>query len=214
MKTSAYLLAVSFSIFSVPSLAAPERCKELSETLSASQQSSVVCHCGDELSKLEVTLPKGTHLEAVCGLTSIDPNTGAGKQIDLNKFNMSLDRYDSSGNLPLGHIYLKGEMVLTGEVKIEPSDAGTVWFYPDNLDFPKKSVFTDKFGVIKIVNEDDYKNLRATKFLSQGGCWFAKAKIRVIGVEVNLSDTDYEGVYPGKVEVLQVAPFNSCVQKQ
>jgi hypothetical protein len=208
------LLAVGFSIFSIPALAAQDRCKELSETLSASQQSSVVCHCGNELSKLEVTLPKGTHLEAVCGLISIDPNTGAGKQIDLNKFNISLDKSDSSGNLPLGHIYLKGEMVLTGEVKIEPSDAGAVWFYPNNLDFPKKTVFTAKFNVIKINNEDDYKNLHATKFLSQGGCWFAKAKIKMIGMEVNLSDTDYEGVYPSKIEVLKVTAFNSCVQKQ
>ena len=206
MKNATGLLTLGIALFATPALAEQKLCEALSKSLSELWQYKAACQCGTELSNLEVTLPTGTHLEAVCDL--YDSNE---KPVDLNKTKISLERYDSSGGYPaIGSIYISGELVLTGTVRIEPSNSGAMWFTPKLLKTPKKSVFTKNFlSSFKIENDVDYK-----KFGAPGPahvtCLTADATIMVRGLEVRLIGNDHRGTYPRYIDVLKVSVFKKC----
>lgn len=212
MRKTTCFLTLGVVLFATPVFAEINRCEKISKSLSERWGPDVACQCGPELSNLEVTVPIGTHLEAVCGLRGNN-----GKLIDLRKTKATLDKYDSSGSYPSdGVIYISGELVLTGLVVVEPSNCCTMSFRPKLLNVPresvfsvpKQSVFTENY-LTGIRMDVDYDKFRAPD-PTYVECLTANATIKIRGLEVRLIGNDEGGTYPRDLDVLKVSAFKKC----
>jgi hypothetical protein len=228
MKIQKYLLLFSITLFANPTLAEKNRCVDNTSYL----EGGVLCQCGSVLSNLKVTIPKGTRLERVCSLRyypSTDkkennlPSDESGPTgsypLDLKHSKASLDDHKPSGDYPIadiiGGIEISGELILSGIVVVNPSDAGIMFFdpAPKQIVFPRETVFTKKFRQFKLGKDDDLKHFKVTKEIlktSYSECWEAKAKIKLRGIRVEISEQDSAGTYAHNVKVLSLAPWKKC----
>ncbi|MCL2075297.1 MAG: hypothetical protein FWH15_02430 [Betaproteobacteria bacterium] len=176
-----FMIAVLMLFASIGSEAYSEgsKCSALSVEMSASWERHVPCYCGDELSNLEVTLPQGLRVDAVCGLS--DLRDSSHRWVDLHKEKASLDYYDEHGYLPNGVIYLSGQITLTGSVSMEPSDSGDLLF-STNCDMPQEPAFLRKFCEFKLDDDSNYKKLggEPPSYDKEMKCWTVDATLRFI----------------------------------
>jgi hypothetical protein len=229
MEIQKYLLLFAIALFPATTFAEQKPC----EALSSKWGSGATCQCGNVLSNLKVTAPKGFRLKDVCqfrhypfeaDLKNIGPKDrkaslgdsgpSGSYPLDLKHNKASLDESSPSGEYPIGTIYLSGELFLTGTVVVDPSDSGTMFFYPTpkQFTFPRETVFAKRFRSFKLGSKEDLKNFNVTKeMLSR--CWEAETKIRLRDIAVELSDSDSAGTYPRKVKVLRVTPWKKCSEK-
>jgi len=164
------------------------------------------CQCGSTLSNLKVAAPKGMVLKAVCGLFA-----GA-RPIDLRTEKVSLDKYPASGNYYSGELYFAGTIVVNGVVRIEASDAGFLWFYPETSLAPYKSVFAHSYDRVLKLDRDIPKAFGLPKDIGDprwftSTCSRAAARLRLSAIEVELSEQDSQGAYAIGVEVLSHSSF-------
>jgi hypothetical protein len=209
LKNTTCFLTLFIILFSTPVLAEKNQCEILFKSYPSSNDPDLVCQCGAELANLEVTIPKGTHLKAVCG--------GRGsleKVMDLHNNKITLDEYSSSGGYPEGVIiYISGVLVLTGVVGIEPSNSGLMSFLPNLVKVPKKTVFTKNYlSEIRILSDEDYSKFRAPDLTPSVSCLTANATIKIYGLEVHLISNDHGGAYVRGLEVLKVSDFKKCAE--
>ncbi|MCL2525346.1 MAG: hypothetical protein FWF20_11145 [Betaproteobacteria bacterium] len=170
-------------------------------TLSA--EWSVPCYCGDELSNLEITLPRGLRVDAVCGLS------GSQGWIDLHKEKASLDHYDEHGNMPQGYIYLSGQITLTGSISMGPNSEYPS-FRTSYCNMPQAPAFLREFCDFRFdshaVNSDTiYKKLGRPRSFHEKEmqCWSEEVTLRIIDPFVILEDSCKGGTYPGNIVVLK-----------
>ncbi|MFT3736121.1 MAG: hypothetical protein QM776_14055 [Rhodocyclaceae bacterium] len=97
MKQSVTVTLLVLAVAAPAAYAKQSKCAVLSKRLSESAQTDVPCYCGKALANLEVTVPSGLRVDAVCGLRTV-----SGRWIDLRKEKASLDRYGKDGSRPAG----------------------------------------------------------------------------------------------------------------
>lgn len=186
------------------------KCATLSAELSKSWERPVPCYCGNELSNLEVTPPRGLRVEAVCGLRDTSD-----RWIDLAKKKASLDYYDKDGGMPYGEIYLSGQIILTGLAGMEPSNSGDLSF-ATKCDMPQEPAFLRKFCEFKLGSDADYKKLSGPKptYDKEFKCWRENVTLKIIDPMVSLGETDSSGTYPRNIVVLKKTKpvFAKCYQ--
>jgi hypothetical protein len=203
-------LILSAFAMSVPAKTNGNRCAKLSATLSKAWEKAVPCHCGNTLSNLELTLPSGLRVEAVCGLRD-----AAGNWIDLAKKKVSLDVFDKQGNMPDGIITLSGQIILAGTAKMEPSYGGDLSF-ATKCDIPDQPAFLRNFCKFRLENDSDYKKLSGPKPVSgnESACWSKQVTLEIVDPEVHLSESPGAGTYPRSIRVLKSnkLKFAKCYQ--
>lgn len=187
------------------------KCDDLSSELSKRWQRPVPCYCGKSLSNLEVTTPQRLYVEAVCGLRD-----ASGRWIDLAKEHASLDHYDKDGNMPMGTIYLAGQIALTGTAGMVPSDSGTLSF-SSKCDMPNEPAFLRNFCEFKLGSDADYNKLGGPKPSYERGmkCWWSlDISINFIDPIVSLDETDGAGTYARNITVIKKSEpvFGACYQ--
>ncbi len=169
-----------------------------------------VCYCGSQLANLEVTLPPGLRVEAVCALR-FDTLSGP-HPIDLTREKVSLDSY-TNGGYPEGLVYLSGSMSapLTGTVRAEEGDAGSLWFSANSN--RRGPVFSEQHLTgLKLGSDDDYSKLGAPKPESVGGeCREAEATLKIHDPVVLLGQTDEAGTR-GQFDVIRVSAYTVCAK--
>ena len=208
MKRFAIIFWMFLATISSVAYSKDDKCAALSAKLSKSYERSVICNCGSELSNLQITPPRGLRVKAACLSNS------SGRSIDLNKEKISLDYYDKNGNMPMGEIYLTGQLTLTGSATMEPSNAGELEFYT-KCDMTDEPVFLGNFCEFKLGSDADYKKLGGPKpsFKESMMCWSNKVTLKVIDPVVNLNDQS-TGTYPSNITVLKKTKpvFFKCYQ--
>ena len=189
------------------------KCAALTAELSKGYGRPVVCNCGSELSNLEITPPRGLRVDAACLRDAF-----TGHWIDLKKEKVSLDYYDKNGNLPMGEIYLSGQMTLKGSASMEPSDAGELSF-STKCNMPNEPAFLTNFCEFKLGSDADYKKLGGPKprYTTDGKmCWYNNVTLKIINPVVSLNDSDGQGTYPSNIVVLKKTKpvFVKCYQQK
>ena len=208
MKNTTCFLTLFIILFSTPVLAEKNQCKELFKLYPEQNAPDLVCQCGAELANLQVTIPKGTHLQAVCGWRG-----SLEKVMDLHNNKTTLDEYSSSGNYPEGvTIYISGVQVLTGKVVIEPSNCCTMWFETNSFKVSKKTIFMENFLTgFRIEGGNDYYKFRAPD-PTRVTCLTANATVKIQGLKMELISNDHGGTYVRGLEVLKVSEFKKCAE--
>jgi len=69
-------------------------------------------------------------LKAACQLEATESG-GRSRPVDLKKGQVSLDKFSASGNYFDGTLLFSGTIVVDGVVKVVPSDAGNIFFFPN-----------------------------------------------------------------------------------
>ena len=186
-----------------------DKCTALSAELSKSYERPVICNCGSELSNLQITPPRGLRVKAACLSNSL------GGSIDLNKEKVSLDYYDKNGNMAMGEIYLTGRLTINGTARMEPGNAGNLWF-STKCNIPDEPAFLRNFCEFNLGSDADYKKLGGPKpsYKENMKCWSNKVMLKVTDPIVNLIDTDSGGTYPSNIAVLKKTKpvFFKCYQ--
>ncbi|WP_301102422.1 hypothetical protein [Propionivibrio sp.] len=210
MKRFAIMMLLLLAAISSEARSTAEKCVALSNELSERWERPVPCYCGNELSNLEVTPPRGLRLSAVCGLRD-----SSDRWIDLEKEKASLDHYDRYGGMPDGEIYLSGQIKLTGSAGMEPSDSGDLSFAIE-CDMPPEPAFLRRFCEFKLGSDADYKKLGGPKPSDEEGmkCWSANVTLKIVDPIVSLGETDSAGTYPRNIVVLRKTKpvFSKCYQ--
>lgn len=208
MKLFAIIFWMFLATISSVAYSKDDKCAALSTELSKSYGRPIICNCGSELSNLQITPPRGLRVKAAC-LSNI-----SGSSIDLNKEKVSLDYYDKNGNMPMGQIYLSGQLTLTGSAAMEPNYGGELGFYT-KCDMPNELVFLRKFCEIKLGKDSDYKKLGGPKpsYKENMMCWSNKVTLKIIDPTVSL-DERFEGTHPSNIVVLKKTKpvFFKCYQ--
>ena len=201
-----YLLACALLV--LHSMAPAQTCAERVAALSQSWQREVPCHCeGETLARITLTLPSGLRLKAACGLRRHD-----GQFIDLRRSAVDMDRYDKNGNSVDGVFYISGTLVLDGEIRVEPSDGGNLFFIPRSSFGKEGTPLESWFRLLRIADADARKFAVSNRFLS-GPCYSSTAKARFSDFTVSLGDTDSDGTFPSRVSVLGVGKYHPCVRE-
>ena len=208
MKLFAIIFWIFLATISSVAYSKDDKCVALSAELSKSYGRPIICNCGSELSNLEITPPRGLRVKAACLSNS------KGRSIDLNKEKVSLDYYDKKGNMPMGKIYLSGQLTLIGSAAMEPGYGGELGFYT-KCDMPNEPAFLRKFCEIKLGKDSDYKKLGGPKpsYKESMTCWSKKVTLKIIDPTVSL-DERFEGTHPSNIVVLKKAKpvFFKCYQ--
>jgi hypothetical protein len=210
MKRFAIIFWMFLAAISSLAYSKNDKCAALSEKLSKSYERSVICNCGSELSNLQITLPRGLRIKAAC-LSNI-----FGSSIDLKKEKVSLDYYDKSGNMPMGEIYLSGQITLAGSARMEPSEGGDLYF-GTKCNIPHEPAFLRNFCQFRLERDADYKKLGVPKprYTADGMmCWFNKVTLNIINPVVSLNDSEGAGTSPSNIVVLKKTKpvFFKCYQ--
>jgi hypothetical protein len=214
-KVSKILLKLAFLIFLVTigtvAYSKDNKCAALLAELSKSHGESVLCNCGSALSNLQITPPRGLRVDAAClrGASS-------GSWIDLKKEKVSLDYYDKNGNMPMGEIYLSGQITLTGSASMKPGEGGDLYF-GTKCNIPDEPAFLRNFCQFRLERDADYKKLGVPKprYTTDGMmCWFNKVTLNIINPVVILNDSEGAGTYPNNIVVLKKTKpvFVKCYQ--
>lgn len=151
---------ITFMLLAAVGLEAHSRgnmCVDLTAKLSKTWQRPIPCYCEKALSNLEITPPRGLRVDAVCGLRD-----ASGRWIDLNKEKASLDQYDKNGGMPMGEVYLSGQITLTGTAVMEPSNSGDLSF-GTKCNVSPEPAFLRNFCEFKLGSNADYKKIRWSK---------------------------------------------------
>ena len=180
-------------------------CKAQSAKLAAEAGRPVQCFCGKDLDKLSVTLPKGLKVVGACGLKD-----AKGAAIDLERQPLSLDAADKK-TTPTGTIYLSGPISLEGQVTVNPSETGEMWFESKPLVSTSDFVARRLASNIKLGSDEDYRIFNAPKQqLLTPECFTAPASITAHDLEVSLAPAGKGGSVAKRIEVRKVARFKKC----
>ena len=91
-----------------------------------SWQLEVPCRCRrEELARIALSLPAGLRLQATCDLRYYN-----GQFIDLRQSTVDMNQYRKDRNGVNEVFYLSGTFVVSGEIRVEPNDSGTLFFIP------------------------------------------------------------------------------------
>jgi hypothetical protein len=203
---SKLLIAVCLALTFMGARANTTECQSRAALLTQYYGRPAACHCGAELTNVEVTLPKGLVLARACNLRFPD-----GRSHDIRKERISLDKYDSSGNTIDGEFLLKGELHLTGYVRYEPSDGGNLWFRPGVPVLRQQTAFEPNFRFFALRQESAYSKFRLSKRLrAKSDCSQAKAEVIFRGFKVLVNESDEAGISPLNIEVKSVSGFSAC----
>lgn len=204
MSTRLLALVLLFTLVSTRAIGSS--CDERAKKLSGLWMHEVACYCSaNELARVHLSLPSGLYLEAVCGL-----HNAKGESIDLRKHSINMDEYDSTGNSFDGEFHLKGSLVVSGVIRVEPGDAGDLWFTPDRPIGNRETPFGNELQVFKFVDEASSKKFQVTKKMRSAKCLEAPAKVRFRDILVSRGESDSNGTYPKEVTVLHLGPYRPC----
>lgn len=171
------------------------------------------CVCGKTLANLVATPPSALRVIAVCNLrTWINSDMGlVQKPIDLAVTRISLNNYDTEGNVPYGEIYFTGTMTIEGVLEYDPGPAGEYWFTPSQRVVSQSSpLLSDLLARFKFRDESPLQKLPAPRRLVKGGCFAANATIEMNGLSLVIGDSDEAGAYPVTFRVIRSSGFRSC----
>ena len=203
---SRLLVKVFLTLTLLSAKANAAECQSRAALLTQHYGRTVLCHCGVELARLELTLPKGLVLARACNLRFPD-----GRSPDIRKERISLDRYDSAGNTIDGEFVLKGELHLTGYVRYEPSDGGDLWFRPSAPVLKQQTAFEPNFRIFALRQKSAYSKFHLSKRLrAESDCSHAKAEVIFRDFDVLVNESDEAGISPQSIEVKSVSGFSAC----
>jgi len=137
-----------------------------------------------------------------------------GKQIDLSRQKVSLDRY-TDGDIPDGEVFITGSARLSGYFSYEPGNSGDAWFAPRPPFIAlNHKALAAKLNSFKFIGADNViRRFRVPRNLRNSNCFTANATIEIDGIRLLIGETDEAGAYPIKFKVVDIYGFKKCAEK-
>jgi hypothetical protein len=205
------MLACAF-LFHCLNTAQAQTCANVLRALDGYEVERSDCECGRALKNIVVRPPRGLRLVGACALrvNGID-------KVDLDTTRLVVD--DHFSNLE-GILYFAGPVELRGTAWRNMTEASEMGFAPDfgfDVAWPtadKKAGFRDALTRLQFEDGTSVSALQQDLALSgklKGKtCALAEASIRVLGIKVASTDSDYQGAFALGAQVLHVSPYHAC----
>jgi hypothetical protein len=165
------------------------------------------CYCGADLNKVKLAVPKKLKLEAICGLSDLDGNA-----IDLRGKRIAFDhpvKNDLNGTRAESTLYLSGELILSGEVRYEPGEAGSLYLNtPDANELTQSAYLATKLRSIELDGVSDKIKIPD----KSANCLVAQATIKVHGLQIVNQEGDANGATPKNITILKISEFTPCMR--
>lgn len=167
------------------------------------------CLCHEKAQSLSIPAPNGFSLVAACNMTDIKD----GRTIPLKSANgLSAERFD------MGTYLYKGRKTLTGKIvkAFDPMTDYSVIFYPTHRALPRipsqnqsrlqRFSRLENFSLI----EDERKIGTQSLVVTDNVSWCSEATITVHEIKMYVADTEGEGPYATKYDVVRLSKFRKC----
>ncbi|MFZ6800487.1 hypothetical protein [Undibacterium sp. Di24W] len=167
------------------------------------------CFCNEKVRSLSVPTPTGFSLAAVCNMTDIKD----GKSIALKSAkSLPAERFD------MGNYLYKGRITLTGKIvkAFDPMADYSVTFYP--IDRAPTRTSTKNQSRLQEFSQlanffliEDGKNIGTQSLVvTEKVSWCSVATITVHEINIYVADTEGEGPYATKYDIVRQSKFRKC----